>query len=299
MQQAQSHFGQASAQAMAGHNNACSPEAPEFNPTAAYLWLLSQQQQQQQQQLPNAAAAAAAAAALNLTSARGSMQGSVAANFLNGGASSVPNANIATNNFGSNNSSSANMVPSGEHDKSQTKSADPFSEKNSNADKNGNGKNHSPFGMGDEHKANGNHNAQQLGSLRKSAKHAGPMDEDTTDDEGDDMESNNSTASNHSDTLMVTNSNGQSPDWHTHFLTNPTLAGSKGNHNTHNLLEAMNSIRNSSAMLPGDLPQPVGQSEHCLETLLRNIEGLLAIAAHNARQQQTQLQMQKGEHAPI
>ncbi|RWS30802.1 hypothetical protein B4U80_08170 [Leptotrombidium deliense] len=36
-------------------------------------------------------------------------------------------------------------------------------------------------------------------------------------------------------------------------------------------------------------PQP----EHCLETLLRNIEGLLAIAAHNARQQQSQLHLQK------
>ena len=36
------------------------------------------------------------------------------------------------------------------------------------------------------------------------------------------------------------------------------------------------------------------QPEHCLETLLRNIEGLLAIAAHNARQQQAQLQLQKG-----
>lgn len=39
------------------------------------------------------------------------------------------------------------------------------------------------------------------------------------------------------------------------------------------------------------LPQP----EHCLETLLRNIEGLLAIAAHNARQQQSQLNQQKGK----
>jgi hypothetical protein len=35
--------------------------------------------------------------------------------------------------------------------------------------------------------------------------------------------------------------------------------------------------------------------QHCLETLLRNIEGLLAIAAHNARQQQSQLHLQKAE----
>lgn len=41
--------------------------------------------------------------------------------------------------------------------------------------------------------------------------------------------------------------------------------------------------------------QPLPQPEHCLETLLRNIEGLLAIAAHNARQQQSQLHLQKGE----
>lgn len=38
-----------------------------------------------------------------------------------------------------------------------------------------------------------------------------------------------------------------------------------------------------------------GGEQHCLETLLRNIEGLLAIAAHNARQQQSQLHMQKGK----
>lgn len=37
-----------------------------------------------------------------------------------------------------------------------------------------------------------------------------------------------------------------------------------------------------------------GSEQHCLETLLRNIEGLLAIAAHNARQQQSQLHLQKG-----
>ena len=33
----------------------------------------------------------------------------------------------------------------------------------------------------------------------------------------------------------------------------------------------------------------------CLEALLRNIEGLVAIAAHNARQQQNQLNMHKGK----
>jgi hypothetical protein len=33
----------------------------------------------------------------------------------------------------------------------------------------------------------------------------------------------------------------------------------------------------------------------CLESLLRNIEGLVAIAVHNARQQQNQLNMHKGK----
>lgn len=40
--------------------------------------------------------------------------------------------------------------------------------------------------------------------------------------------------------------------------------------------------------------QEGGDQQHSLETLLRNIEGLLAIAAHNARQQQSQLHQQKG-----
>lgn len=64
---------------------------------------------------------------------------------------------------------------------------------------------------------------------------------------------------------------------------------------------------NNSSVSPPPAPnggQPVstagvaanqGPEQHCLETLLRNIEGLLAIAAHNARQQQNQLQIQKGE----
>lgn len=53
-------------------------------------------------------------------------------------------------------------------------------------------------------------------------------------------------------------------------------------------------IRNNS-VVSSAVNQGQTQSEHCLETLLRNIEGLLAIAAHNARQQQTQLQLQKGK----
>lgn len=51
---------------------------------------------------------------------------------------------------------------------------------------------------------------------------------------------------------------------------------------------------NSSTPTPQQPQQQTQQPEHCLETLLRNIEGLLAIAAHNARQQQTQLHLQKG-----
>ncbi len=55
------------------------------------------------------------------------------------------------------------------------------------------------------------------------------------------------------------------------------------------------SNRNSSSTPPHHpQQQQTQQPEHCLETLLRNIEGLLAIAAHNARQQQTQLHLQKG-----
>lgn len=57
----------------------------------------------------------------------------------------------------------------------------------------------------------------------------------------------------------------------------------------------MNSIRNNSINSQVGVNQTQSQApEHCLETLLRNIEGLLAIAAHNARQQQTQVQLQKG-----
>lgn len=45
----------------------------------------------------------------------------------------------------------------------------------------------------------------------------------------------------------------------------------------------------------GSGPAGAESQPHSLETLLRNIEGLLAIAAHNARQQQSQLHLQKGE----
>lgn len=65
-------------------------------------------------------------------------------------------------------------------------------------------------------------------------------------------------------------------------ITNSSASSSNNNTSTNN--NNNNGSNNNSS-----------QPEHCLETLLRNIEGLLAIAAHNARQQQSQLQVQKGQ----
>lgn len=74
----------------------------------------------------------------------------------------------------------------------------------------------------------------------------------------------------------------------------PVLGIGNGNSRNH-FMESMNSIRSSPVTHQSGASQNQAQPEHCLETLLRNIEGLLAIAAHNARQQQTQLQLQKGK----
>lgn len=65
-------------------------------------------------------------------------------------------------------------------------------------------------------------------------------------------------------------------------------------------LETMQNIRSNSITPPNSVNQSQqAQPEHCLETLLHNIEGLLAIATHNARQQQTQLQLQKGKFTNV
>lgn len=65
--------------------------------------------------------------------------------------------------------------------------------------------------------------------------------------------------------------------------------------NPRGFLENVTSLRHNVETPPSVPNQGQTPPEHCLETLLRNIEGLLAIAAHNARQQQTQLQLQKGK----
>lgn len=54
----------------------------------------------------------------------------------------------------------------------------------------------------------------------------------------------------------------------------------------------------SGSLLLGNSLASIGNNianSDCLESLLRNIEGLVAIAVHNARQQQNQLNMHKGK----
>lgn len=64
-------------------------------------------------------------------------------------------------------------------------------------------------------------------------------------------------------------------------LPTPVLSGTNNN----------GLLMNSSLITLG---HSVATSD-CLEALLRNIEGLVAIAAHNARQQQNQLNIHKGK----
>lgn len=175
----QTHFPNS---ANSGGNSATTPDNSDFNPTAAYLWLLSQQQQH----LPNAAAAAAA---LNLTS-----RNAVANSFLNGG---------STNNSSTNNGSpklSLNSSTTNTHASSKDAALETDKPSNISPAKEKNAKNHSVAATVDElHKSsNGtlpNGTSQVNSSLsRKRIKNDEEEVEDSTDDEDedDDMESNNS-----------------------------------------------------------------------------------------------------------
>ena len=181
----QSHFANSG-------NSATTPENTEFNPTAAYLWLLSQQQQH----LPNAAAAAAA---LNLTSRN-------AANsvFLNGNSANNGSPILSTKSH----SPTANVHSNKDVvlDNEKTSNANPTKEKS---------KNH-PVVANDEHKisngtvSNGISQVNSSFSSRKRSKNEEEEDaDDSTDDEDedDDVESNNS--SNAENPVSSTGFNGK------------------------------------------------------------------------------------------
>lgn len=95
----------AAAAAAAAVASAVENGSGDFNPTAAYLWLLSQQQQH----LPNAAAAAAA---LNLTSRNAAAAAAAAANsFLNGGGGGGGSGSLANNSSTTTNNNNNGASP--------------------------------------------------------------------------------------------------------------------------------------------------------------------------------------------
>ena len=243
----------------------------DFNPTAAYLWLLSQQQQQQHQ---SAAAAAAAAAALNLTGSRHSTSGHGHrgdALTTTGGSSGTPNSINGTVHPTSNNG-----AHSPRDDLSDLKG-----KLTGNSNNNNNNSNNNNHGNGT---SNSHHNVSNGGNNLRNV-----TGDDSTDDEEDDIESHNSS---HSDNPVST----------TGFNGVP-LIGSKGSRMSPSTLGRVDRESGLSLGRGSDSPMAespaisglYGPEQHCLETLLRNIKGLLAIATHNARQQQTQLHLAKGE----
>jgi hypothetical protein len=133
--------------------------------------------------------------------------------------------------------------------------------------------------------------------------------DESTDDEVDDDESRSSHSDSPQNPVSSTGFNGEcmranQPVRHNRFrpLTGSLReTGSTGNHHQHQQQQPHHPHPDSS---PTHTPVPTPtqpsagagpQPEQCLETLLRNIEGLLAIATYNARQQQSQLHLQKGE----
>ncbi|KAI1285887.1 Dachshund -like protein 1 [Halotydeus destructor] len=225
-----------------GGPNAESPSAGDFNPTAAYLWLLSQQQQQQN------------AAALNLSSRHERTNGANGGALTNGGSSL--------------------------------------------------GHKSGPGGPGGHNGLAGHEN--------------GNDDESTDEDDDDDVDSHNSSRSDNPVTSTGFNGlalgvSGRPGTGESHGKTSngppvdnassaagsppPTLPPMAQPTTGHRADRDRERERDSVAgvVVSGPAGPTAAPEQHCLETLLRNIEGLLAIAAHNARQQQSQLHIQKAE----
>lgn len=248
-----------------GSNGAPAPTeaAGDFNPTA-FLWLLSQQQHHQ---------SAAAAAALNLSGRSHSGHAAIGHHPLPNGISS----------------NGASPLGSLAVDKAASNSVNIGS--NQTAGQNG--------GVGNSTGAGQASNKINNRRLRNE-------DDESTDDEVDD-ESRSSHSDSQQNPVSSTGFNGEcqaanQPATCNRFrpptgLLRETTAGPSNPHHhqpdspTHTPVPTP--TQPSAGTAAG--PQP---EQHCLETLLRNIEGLLAIAAHNARQQQSQLHLQKGEHFP-
>ena len=201
-----------------------------------------------------------------------------------GGSSGTPNSINGTGHPTSNNVGAAGGGHSPRDDLSDLKNKLATSSGNSGNNNNSSNIN-STHGNGT---SNSHHNVSNGGSrdLRNVA------GDESTDDEEDDIESHNSS---HSDNPVSSSGFNGVP-----------LIGSKGSRMSPSTLGSRAIDRESGLTLGGrgsDSPMAespaitglYGPEQHCLETLLRNIKGLLAIATHNARQQQTQLHLAKGE----
>lgn len=178
----QAHFANS---ASSGNSATATPDNADFNPTAAYLWLLSQQQQQQH--LPNAAAAAAA---LNLS--REVSSRNAANNFLNG--NSASSANNGSPNL-------SNSLSGSAHNNSKEFASD--AEKASPVTVKEKSKNH-PTVLADEERKPSNGVASNGTSpmisnnqfLRKQAKAVEEEDAEDSSDDDDAVSRNSSNAEN-------------------------------------------------------------------------------------------------------
>lgn len=229
------------------------PHMGDFNPTAAYLWLLSQQQHH--------------AAALASRASHG--------HGISGGQSGRDK--DVRDNSGLNNG----LSPAVREERERRSSLGPNAHPSHNSS--------APHGNSSSGNNISNTNHPISSSLDDKRKNED--DDESTDDEDDDVESHNSS---HSDVPVSSSGfNGLTRD---HPTGQQAVSNASATASPPPLSTAGREGRgDASSTVTSQAPQ----EQHCLETLLRNIEGLLAIAAHNARQQQSQLLLQKELRAEL
>lgn len=249
-----------------GNAGPASLAGPDFNATAAYLWLLSQQQQQQNATAP---ASQSPVGGSNGTG-NGSSTGNAATNALSALnlTRTLGNLTSSLNVSGNGNTSAADSRKHGLDD-----STDEEDEDDDLDDDDAEIRSTRSSNVSESNAFNGCKPDHSLSQLNNNGHNK----------ENKDKDCNGSLPFG-----QLSSSVGGLVSIGSPAL--PTSAGSGPNGNGNN-------STNNGGLLLGNSLASIGHNianSDCLESLLRNIEGLVAIAVHNARQQQNQLNMHKG-----